>query len=162
MDAERIFADAALRQWKSWTANLEALITPLTDAQLESPVAPGRNRMLYLVGHLAAVHDQLLPMLGIAERRHPELDETFLTNADSHAHTPFTAAQVKEMLAEVNAALLAGFTAWTPADWLLKHAAVSDDDFAREPHRNRFSVVLNRTAHLATHYGQMLLAKPAV
>ena len=34
------------------------------------------------MGHLTAVHDRLLPMLGLGERLHPELDDDFLINAD--------------------------------------------------------------------------------
>ena len=46
------------------------------------------------------------------------------------------------------------------ADWLAKHTAVSDDEFVREPHRNRYTVMLSRTSHIAFHYGQAILAKP--
>jgi len=36
--------------------------------QLEQQVAPGKNRLIYLWGHLTAVNDGLLPLLGIGER----------------------------------------------------------------------------------------------
>jgi len=36
---------------------------------------PGRNPVYYLMGHLALIHDRLLPMLGFGERLHPELDK---------------------------------------------------------------------------------------
>jgi hypothetical protein len=36
---------------------------------------------------------------------------------------------------------------------------VSEEDFEREPHRNRFTVLLGRTAHLAYHVGQATLAR---
>jgi hypothetical protein len=45
------------------------------------------------------------------------------------------------------------------SDWLQKHTAVSEEDFVWEPHRNRFAVLLARTAHLAYHLGQAVLAK---
>src|SRR5580658_4244369 len=35
----------------------------------------------------------------------------------------------------------------------------SEQDFEREPHRNRFGVLLGRTAHLAYHLGQAALAR---
>ncbi len=54
----------------------------MNDEELLREVAPGRNRVFYLMGHLTAVHDRLLPMLGLGERLHPELDDDFLTNAD--------------------------------------------------------------------------------
>ena len=37
---------------------------------------------------------------------------------------------------------------------------VSEEDFEREPHRNRFGVLLGRTAHLAYHMGQAALVRP--
>ena len=39
-----------------------------------------------------------------------------------------------------------------------KHTAVSDEDFAANPLRNRLSVLLSRTRHLAYHIGQIALA----
>jgi len=40
----------------------------------------------------------------------------------------------------------ANFSRLSVADWLQKHGAVSEEDFSREPHRNRFTVLLGRTA----------------
>jgi hypothetical protein len=36
---------------------------------------------------------------------------------------------------------------------------ISPEDFVREPPRNRYTSLLGRTAHLAYHYGQAVLAK---
>jgi hypothetical protein len=36
---------------------------------------------------------------------------------------------------------------------------MTDEDFAKNPARNKLSVLLNRTSHVAYHLGQMLLAK---
>ena len=38
--------------------------------------------MYYLVGHLAATHDRLFPLLRLGERLHPELDSQFLETPD--------------------------------------------------------------------------------
>ena len=45
-------------------------------------VAAGRNRAVYLLGHLTASNDSLLPMLGLGERLHPELESLFLGTPD--------------------------------------------------------------------------------
>ena len=58
----------------------------------------------------------------------------------------------------VHGKLAAGFAAFTPEDWLQRHAAISEEDFAKEPHRNRLAVLLSRTAHAAFHSGQIVLA----
>src|SRR5260370_25384482 len=41
---------------------------------------------------------------------------------------------------------------------LERHTAVSEEDFKREPHRNRFNVLIGRTAQLAYHFGQVKLS----
>jgi hypothetical protein len=53
--------------------------------------------------------------------------------------------------------LLAGFESLSAVDWLKKHASVSDEDFAKDPQRNRFSVLLSRTTHISFHLGQTAL-----
>ena len=161
MTSEQQLVDAALRAWKANTDRAAAFFGALSDAELEQEVAPGRNRLIYLWGHLTAVSDALLPLLGAGARLHPELDAAFLTSPDrAEGVTLPSAAALKQMAAEIDEALWSAFSQWSPADWLMKHSAVSDEDFAREPHRNRFSVLLSRTAHLAFHHGQAILAKP--
>jgi hypothetical protein len=58
---------------------------------------------------------------------------------------------------EVNANLLTTFSGYTAADWLQKHTAVSDADFAINPLRNRLAILLSRTSHVAYHLGQGVL-----
>lgn len=160
MTADSQLIDSALRDWKHNVDRIEAFLAPLSDEQLQQEVAPGRNRLLYLAGHLAAVHDRLFPLLGIGPRLHPELDPIFLETPDRSAASTPPAAELKRILTEVDLALWSAFQRWTPAEWLARHTAVSESDFAREPHRNRFTVMLARNTHMAFHYGQMILVKP--
>jgi hypothetical protein len=95
--------------------------------------------------------------LVLGPRLHPEYDDPFLTNPDKSAATLPTAAEIKKAWDEVSGTLLAGFESLSAADWLKKHAAVSDEDFAKDPLRNRFSVLLNRTTHISFHLGQTAL-----
>jgi hypothetical protein len=68
-------------------------------------IAPGRNRLLYLWGHLTAIHDAMLPLLGIGERLHPEFDVAFVSNPDkSHAAIP-SHEQVRQAWKTVNGEL---------------------------------------------------------
>jgi hypothetical protein len=57
----------------------------------------------------------------------------------------------------VNEKLREGFAKFSAADWLQKHTAVSAEDFAKEPHRNRFAILLSRTNHLSYHLGQAVI-----
>jgi hypothetical protein len=68
MSTENSLIDAALRGWKSNVERVDKLFGTLSPEQLEQQVTPGKNRLVYLWGHLAAVNDGLLPLLGIAER----------------------------------------------------------------------------------------------
>ncbi len=160
MITEKSLIDSALRGWKSNMEGADKLFGALSPDQLEQQVAPGRNRLIYLWGHLAAVNDGLLPLLGIGERLHPEFDEMFISNPDKSVQLTVSGQSLKAAWQEINQKLWEGFTRFSPSDWADRHAAVSQKDFEKEPHRNRFTVLLGRTAHLAYHLGQATLARP--
>ena len=82
MTTEALYTNTALHTWKLIVARLDMMFSSMSDDELQREVAPGRNRVFYLMGHLTAIHDRLLPMLGLGERLHPELDDDFVTNAD--------------------------------------------------------------------------------
>jgi hypothetical protein len=160
MSTDQQLVDAALRAWKSNADRIEKFFHELSDEQLEREVAPGRNRLIYLWGHLAAVSDRMFTLLDLGPRLHPELDAMFLEKPDRAVPALLGAAEVKRIAAEIDAALVTAFSRLSVADWLAKHSAVTAEDFALEPHRNRYSVLLSRNTHLGFHYGQMILAKP--
>ena len=100
------------------------------------------------------------PLLGLGEKLYPELDGMFLSKADGEVPDLMPAAELKGVSQKVHEALWDAFSRWQPSDWLAKHTSVSDEDFAREPHRNRLAVVLSRNTHIAFHVGQAILTKP--
>lgn len=159
MTTEEMLAYTALNAWKLVTDRFDGVIAPLSEAQLQKQVAPGKNRLLYLVGHLTAVHDRMFPLLGLGDRLHPELDEIYITNPDRAFSDPVPAAALKQAWSHVNGKLTAAFEKLTPAQWLEKHTAVSDEDFAKDPTRNRLAVLISRTHHVAFHTGQAALMK---
>ena len=79
-----------LDNWFGAIKRTDTLINSLTDEQLLQETAPGRNRGSYLLGHLTAVHDAMLPLLGLGDALHPGLLEPYIKNADSKTdhHTP--------------------------------------------------------------------------
>ncbi|HLP39706.1 DinB family protein [Lacibacter sp.] len=149
----------AISAWESQNKQLNKLLDALTDEQLQREIAPGRNTGVYLLGHLIAVSDALLPLLGFSDRLYPELDEVFIKNPDKSGLAMPTIAELKEKLATVNAKLATVFDTTDVDEWLERHTAVSAEDFANEPHRNKLNVLMNRTGHMANHLGQMLLLK---
>jgi hypothetical protein len=66
--------------------------------------------------------------------------------------------ELREIWIELDVALWEQFQQLSPSDWLQRHQAVSPEEFVREPHRNRYTSLLGRTAHLAYHFGQATLA----
>jgi DinB superfamily len=158
MTYEQTMAASAVNAWTQNIDRATKLLSGLTDQQLAAEIAPGKNRLVYLYGHLIAVHDAMRPLLGIGPRQYAHLDATFLSSPDKTVADVPLAADLGRMWDEVHASLLAAFTAYSPAEWVGKHTAVSDADFAENPLRNRLSVLLNRTGHLAYHLGQCVLA----
>ncbi len=84
----------------------------------------------------------------------------FISNPDKSVELTVSAQSLKTAWQEINQKLWDGFSQFSASDWAQRHTAVSEEDFEREPHRNRFTAVLGRTAHLAYHVGQATLARP--
>ncbi len=160
--SEERMIDAALRAWRFNADRIDAFFNALSQDQLEQEIAPGRNRLIYLWGHITAVNDGLFPLLGLGPRLYPEMEAKFITNPDRAVVTIYSAAQVKQAWSQINEKLLSSFSGWSAAEWLERHTAVSADDFLQEPHRNRYTVVLSRNTHMAYHFGQAILTKPRV
>jgi hypothetical protein len=159
MTNEDLLVAGALNAWKTNIERAEKLFFDLTTEQLQKEIAPGKNRLIYLWGHLTAVHDAMLPLLGFGPRLHPEFDVPFISKPDRAVHEIPTAEVVKKGWNEVNGKLRDGFAKLAAADWRHKHSAVSEEDFAKGPLRNRFAILLSRTNHLSYHLGQAVLAK---
>jgi uncharacterized damage-inducible protein DinB len=159
MPTEEMLSRTVLNSWKLVIDRFNEAITSLSDEQLERQVAAGRNRVRCLVGHLTAVHDRMFPLLGIGERLHPELDEAYITSPDRALPDPVSVTTLKKAWGEVNQKLTSAFETFTPKQRLEKHTAVSDEDFAKDPTRNRLADVMSRTNHASFHMGQATLAK---
>ncbi len=160
MSNEAMFVDLGLRNWRAGIDRADKFFGGQSEEDLQRALAPGKNRLIYIWGHLTAVNDALLPLLGFGPRLHPELDGMFIKNPDRSVETILSGADVKRCWTEINESLSKHFQALTPAQWLERHTSVSEADFAREPHRNRFNVLLNRMGHLTEHLGQAILVAP--
>jgi hypothetical protein len=155
---EDIHLELVLTTWKTTIERADKFFLSLTPEEATGEVAPGRNRLIYLLGHLTAAHDRMLHLLGLGERLEPEFDALFLSKPDKTTELP-PFDTVRGAWVEVNRKVYEGIASFSPADWLRKHAAVSDEDFAREPLRNRLAILLSRTNHLAYHMGQAALVR---
>ena len=159
MTNEEVLVATAVGSWKQIIGRADSVVTKYTDEQLDRHVAPGRNRVRYLIGHLVAIDDRLFLGLGIGERLHPELDAAYVTNPDGTLPDPVSTEELKKAWFDVHSKLTAAFEQMTASQWLERHSAVSEEDFAKEPLRNRLAMLLSRTNHVSMHVGQALLAK---
>src|SRR5712664_704948 len=147
-----------LKVWKTQIDRADKLFGSLSSEDVLREIAQGRNRLLYLWGHLTAIHDAMLPLLALRERLHPEFDVAFVSNPDKSQAAIPSHQQVRQAWETVNDELWKGFEKMSWSDWLQRHTAVSEEDFAKDPSRNRFAILLSRTNHLSYHLGQAVLA----
>jgi hypothetical protein len=148
----------AINSWRLVSERANKTLSNLTEDQLLKEVAPGRNRLIYLWGHLTAVHDAMFPILGLGERLHPELDAIFISSPDKTGPQLPPVAELRKYWDEVNGKLLSQFATVSENEWLQRHNAVSEEDYAKDPTRNRLAVLLSRTNHMSYHLGQITLA----
>lgn len=148
-----------LDRWNASIKNCDNLLQAVTDETLQKEVAPGKNRGIYLLGHLIAAHDDMLVLLDMGEKLYPELNEPYLKSADKTTTLTQTVAQLRDYWTKQSAVLNQKFDQLKPEEWFEKHTAVSAEDFANEPHRNKLNIILTRTTHLQYHLGQLILLK---
>ena len=148
----------AINSWRLILERANKALSNLTEDQVLKEVAPGRNRLIYLWGHLTAIHDAMFPLLGLGKRLHPELDAIFVSSPDKTGAQLPSVAELKNNWDEVNGKLLAQFATLSENEWLQRHNAVSEEDYAKDPTRNRLAVLLSRTNHMSYHLGQITLA----
>jgi hypothetical protein len=159
MTSEQRFVDAGLRTWRLYMDRAGKFFGSLSSEDLQLEVAPSRNRLVYIWGHLTAVNDAIFPLFAFGPKRFPELEKTFIAQPDRSTTQIPDAAELQKMWTEVDIALWQEFQKLTSSDWLQRHQSVSEEDFVREPHRNRYASLLRRGAHVAYHLGQAMLAK---
>jgi hypothetical protein len=159
MGNEGSYVALGLKTWNAQIDLADKLFGGLSSDEILREIAPGRNRLLYLWGHLTAVHDAMLPLLSLGERLRPEFDVAFVSNFDKSLADIPSHEQVRRAWNVVNAELRKGFEKMSWSDWVQRHSAVSEEDFAKDPSRNRFAVLLSRTNHLSYHLGQAMLGR---
>jgi len=159
MQNQPLFVKMGLATWEGQLKRTTNLLNTLTDEQLSKEIAPGRNTGIYLTGHLIAIHDAMVPLFGLGERLHAELDEAFVSSPDRSGKQMPTLSQLREYWKEVHERLGVKLAGLSEEQWFQRHNAVSEEDFQKEPHRNKLNVLLNRTNHLASHLGQLVLLK---
>ena len=156
MNDQHFFVKMVLENWQGQINAMDKLLVRLTNEQLMNEISPGRNRGVYLLGHLVTVHDLMLPLLRFEEVIYPDLQPVFVDAPDRAFETIPPAIILREQWSVINERLLNHFHALPTVEWFTRHTNVSEEDFIKEPKRNRLNVVIGRTSHLTYHRGQLL------
>jgi hypothetical protein len=142
----------------SWTVQ-NKLITDIFNKHEDwvylDEVSPGRNRAIYLLGHVIAINDGMLPMFGITEKLFPGLEAVFISNPDNKTSASPSLSELKQYWETLNKTLSEHFSKMEVADWLSRHTKVSEEDFDKDPLRNKLNVLIGRSIHLSYHIGQL-------
>jgi hypothetical protein len=157
-----LFIKMITDKWQEQLIATTKIFDNLSDEELMHEVSPGRNRGIYLLGHLTAVHDLMLPLLRFEEAKYPELQPVFLDSPDKAVDAIPSSLQLRQQWKDVNETLSNHIKNLPADDWFTRHANVSEEDFIKEPLRNRLNVLLDRTIHLSNHRGQLILLKKTI
>ena len=158
MNSTQTIIKMVFDRWNASLDKFDALLNSLTDEQLQREIAPGKNRGIYLLGHLIAVHDDMLILLDM-EKLHPELRKAFIESPDKSGTEIPAAKELRSYWSNQCEVMKQQFERLQPGEWFEKHTAVSAEDFSKEPHRNKLNIILTRTTHLNYHTGQFILLK---
>jgi hypothetical protein len=109
MENEGSYVALGLKVWTAQIERSDKLFGSLSSEEVLQEIAPGRNRLLYLWGHLTAMHDAMLSLLGLGERLYPEFDVAFVSNPDKSQAAIPSHEQVRQAWKAVNGELPKGF-----------------------------------------------------
>ena len=155
----QLFVNMVIKEWTTQNDRFSELVDGLTDEQIAKDISAGRNSGTYLLGHLTAVHDAMLPLLGFGDKLYPSLYQTFVKSPDKSGQSIPAISELRNQWKQVTKVLSDHIGNANPEEWFTRHTSVSEEDFAKEPHRNKLNVLINRTNHLSNHRGQMVLLK---
>src|SRR5260370_40025765 len=101
MASNEVFIETAISSWEQVIKRVGTLCLSCSEEQLLVEVAPGKNRISYLWGHLTAVNHAMFSVLGLGERLHPELDAVFIAQPDRSLPLP-TSTEIPQSKEDVH------------------------------------------------------------
>src|ERR1700712_2571274 len=117
MKQDQLILKMMLDRWYALIKSFETVLNSLNDEQLKKEIAPGKNRGIYLLGHLIAVHDDMLRLLDFGDKMYPELFETFIKSPDKSVTDIPSAKELRELWSKQNELLTQKFNNIQPEEW---------------------------------------------
>ena len=149
--------ESVLKTWQRQCGQFEKVINQLSDEDLVKEITKGKNTGKYVLGHLVAANENVLVLMGLGEKKYPELENIFIQTPDKLGQEMFDATILRKLWKETSETLTHHFLKMEVNDWFLKHSNVSEEDFIKDPSRNKLSILLTRTLHIGYHTGQLVL-----
>lgn len=146
-----------LLQWDTYNKRMQKVLDGITESNFNKSIVPGGNSPSWLMGHLVDTDDRLLELFGIRQRLFPDLSTIYHHERGSNQSGHLSKAELTERWKKILAELDRAFQAMSEAEWMGRHQAVTEEDFKKEPHRNKLNVMLSRVGHKASHLGQIAM-----
>jgi len=151
--------EIALLQWESSNKRTLKILETISDENFHKQIVPNGNSPSWLFGHLADTDDMLLELFGIQSRLHPALKTIYHHERGANQSNHLTKEELTSKWKNIIETLNTAFKNMSEQDWLSRHTAVTEEDFKKEPQRNKLNVLLSRVTHKASHLGQIALLK---
>src|SRR5207245_6749272 len=129
MASDEWLIQTAMSSWEQVIKRVGTLCLSCSEEQLLVEVAPGKNRILYIWGHLTAVNDAMFSVLRLGERLHPELDAIFIAQPDRSVPLP-TSTETAKCREDDHTELLSRFKTLSSKERVDRHANVSPEEIA--------------------------------
>ncbi len=149
--------DICLLQWSTYNRRMQKTLDTIREEDFHKPIVPGGNSASWLLGHLADTDDALLELFAIRKRMFPELAKVYHHERGTNQVGHLSKAELSTKWNAITAELDKAFASMSEQDWLGRHQAVTEEDFKKEPHRNKLNVLLSRVSHKASHLGQIAM-----
>ena len=147
--------DICLLQWDAYNRRMQKTLDTISEEDFNKPIVPGGNSPSWLMGHLADTDDVLLELFGIRNRVYPELAKIYHHERGSNQLGHLSKKELNTKWKAIVDELDRAFKSMSESDWHARHMAVSEEDFKKEPQRNKLNVMLSRVTHKASHLGQI-------
>ncbi len=149
--------EICLIQWDTYNRRMQKVLDTLSVENYNKSIVPNGNSPSWLIGHLADTDDALLELFGIGKRMFPELAKIYHhergTNQTGHLTKEELTTQWKAIVSKLDHT----FKSMSENDWHSRHMVVTEEDFKKEPQRNKLNVMLSRVSHKASHLGQVAM-----
>jgi hypothetical protein len=128
----------------------------LGKSRILEAIAPGKNKVIYLLAHLLVIHDSIFETMELGKRAYTDYDELFLTPQHTANQYP-SYKLLMDQWVSMNETLTFRLRHMSLDQWGTKHRYISDADFMLHSIKNKFCSFQCLLTYLSHHAGQLEL-----